>query len=417
MILSARSSPATSTDPAGHHRRPRLLPLPGAQRRDRHRHDRGADRRLHDGRQPEERGGRQGSCSTGIGQAAPRSMRTSPNDPAVGRRQQQGRHVAATTRCSRSRPKLVGCGEVHRPVPRPRHQPRLRLQRRSGTALADFLADPSSDRLDPRATSRSRRGIYASSDRWPRLTSSSRRSTPLAAARDAPRRGGPDGPRGDRAQGAAAVSSLSRPRQDGGCALMVGIPTVLHIVLVWIPAICIDRAVVHRLERHPGSATSAGSASRTTGRSSRSSTTTSSRRCSTTSCCWSSCSSCRRRSACCSPTCSTRTSAARASTRASTTSPVVLSLAVVGFIWKSVIYSPRQGLFNDDPRPRQADRLARQPVEDLRSSTPVARLRRSGCRRTSSRILIAIAWRHTGYIMVLYLAGLKASTPRCARRP
>ena len=31
-------------------------------------------------------------------------------------------------------------------------------------------------------------------------------------------------------------------------------------------------------------------------------------------------------------------------------------------------------------------------------------------------MLVAASWRHAGYIMILYLAGLKASTRRCARR-
>lgn len=70
--------------------------------------------------------------------------------------------------------------------------------------------------------------------------------------------------------------------------------------------------------------------------------------------------------------------------------PVVLSLALIGFIWQ-LIYSRDQGLLNDlfgghtdwfgDP--------------DINLWA----------------VLVAASWRHTGYIMLLYLAGLKAVDP------
>ncbi len=85
--------------------------------------------------------------------------------------------------------------------------------------------------------------------------------------------------------------------------------------------------------------------------------------------------------------------------------PVVLSLAVVGFIWKSVIYSTENGLATQifgDGKP--IDWLGNQsfliPIGDT-----------YGVSRNFVAILIAIAWRHTGYIMVLYLAGLKSVDP------
>ncbi|MGH3762991.1 carbohydrate ABC transporter permease [Actinophytocola sp.] len=70
--------------------------------------------------------------------------------------------------------------------------------------------------------------------------------------------------------------------------------------------------------------------------------------------------------------------------------PVVLSLALVGFIWQ-LIYSRDQGLLN----------------EVLGSKTdwfgdPDINL---------WAVLVAASWRHTGYIMLLYLAGLKAVDP------
>ena len=82
--------------------------------------------------------------------------------------------------------------------------------------------------------------------------------------------------------------------------------------------------------------------------------------------------------------------------------PVVLSLAVVGFMWQSVIYSPENGLATEIFGGGKAiDWLGNQsfliPIGD-----------RFGVSRNFVAILVAIAWRHTGYIMVLYLAGLKA---------
>jgi ABC-type sugar transport system permease subunit len=82
--------------------------------------------------------------------------------------------------------------------------------------------------------------------------------------------------------------------------------------------------------------------------------------------------------------------------------PVVLSLAVVGFMWQSVIYSPENGLATEIFGGGGAiDWLGNQsfliPIGD-----------RFGVSRNFVAILVAIAWRHTGYIMVLYLAGLKA---------
>ena len=68
--------------------------------------------------------------------------------------------------------------------------------------------------------------------------------------------------------------------------------------------------------------------------------------------------------------------------------PVVLSLAVVGFIWKSVMCSPRQGLFNVDPRAHGAgrpDRLGRQRREDLHVPHAGPRHAARVCRRTSPR--------------------------------
>jgi multiple sugar transport system permease protein len=75
--------------------------------------------------------------------------------------------------------------------------------------------------------------------------------------------------------------------------------------------------------------------------------------------------------------------------------PVVLSLAIIGFIWQ-LIYSPTQGLINnifEDPAHGHVTDWLGNPHLNLWA------------------ILIAVGWRHVGYIMILYLAGLKALDP------
>ena len=75
--------------------------------------------------------------------------------------------------------------------------------------------------------------------------------------------------------------------------------------------------------------------------------------------------------------------------------PVVLSLAVVGFIWQ-LIYAPEQGLINNI--------LGRTDQSNVISwlGDPHINL---------WAVLVAAAWRHAGYIMILYLAGLKSVDP------
>ena len=75
--------------------------------------------------------------------------------------------------------------------------------------------------------------------------------------------------------------------------------------------------------------------------------------------------------------------------------PVVLSLAVVGFIWQ-LVYAPEQGLINNV--------LGRTEQGEVISwlGNPHINL---------WAVLVAAAWRHAGYIMVLYLAGLKSVDP------
>jgi multiple sugar transport system permease protein len=77
--------------------------------------------------------------------------------------------------------------------------------------------------------------------------------------------------------------------------------------------------------------------------------------------------------------------------------PVVLSLAVVGFIW-TLIYSRDFGLINS--LLGTAGNEAKAPIDWL------------GDRHINIwAVLVAASWRHTGYIMILYLAGLKSVDP------
>jgi multiple sugar transport system permease protein len=82
--------------------------------------------------------------------------------------------------------------------------------------------------------------------------------------------------------------------------------------------------------------------------------------------------------------------------------PVVLSLAVVGFMWQSVIYSTENGLATQlFGGGHSVDWLGNQ-------SFAIPFGNGYGVSWNFLAILVAIAWRHTGYIMVLYLAGLKS---------
>ena len=76
--------------------------------------------------------------------------------------------------------------------------------------------------------------------------------------------------------------------------------------------------------------------------------------------------------------------------------PVVLSFAIIGFIWQ-LVYSPTQGLINNlIGNPASGGHV----IDWL--GNPKLNL---------WAVLVAVGWRHVGYIMVLYLAGLKAIDP------
>ena len=86
--------------------------------------------------------------------------------------------------------------------------------------------------------------------------------------------------------------------------------------------------------------------------------------------------------------------------------PVVLSLAVVGFIWKSTMFSRDRGLLNAVWPGGPVDFVgdgSKLFSFDLPFLDPAL-----GLSKNFAALLIAMAWRHIGYIMVMYLAGLKA---------
>jgi len=86
--------------------------------------------------------------------------------------------------------------------------------------------------------------------------------------------------------------------------------------------------------------------------------------------------------------------------------PVVLSLAVVGFIWKSTMFSRDTGLLNilwpGEPIDFVGDGTKIFSVDLPFLDFPL------GLSRNFAALMVAMAWRHIGYIMVMYLAGLKA---------
>jgi len=89
--------------------------------------------------------------------------------------------------------------------------------------------------------------------------------------------------------------------------------------------------------------------------------------------------------------------------------PVVLSLAVVGFIWKSTMFSRDRGLLNT--------LWPGEPIDFVGDGTKIFSFNLPfldpalGLSKNFAALLVAMAWRHIGYIMVMYLAGLKAVDP------
>lgn len=75
--------------------------------------------------------------------------------------------------------------------------------------------------------------------------------------------------------------------------------------------------------------------------------------------------------------------------------PVVLSLAVVGLMWQ-LIYAPEQGLINN--------LLGRTGQDNFIDWLGDPNL-------NIWAVLVAASWRHVGYIMMIYLAGLKGVDP------
>jgi multiple sugar transport system permease protein len=75
--------------------------------------------------------------------------------------------------------------------------------------------------------------------------------------------------------------------------------------------------------------------------------------------------------------------------------PVVLALALIGLIWQ-LVYAPEQGLLNNIlGRTEQGNLIDWLGNPDINLWA----------------VLVAASWRHIGYIMVLYLAGLKSVDP------
>ena len=89
--------------------------------------------------------------------------------------------------------------------------------------------------------------------------------------------------------------------------------------------------------------------------------------------------------------------------------PVVLSIAVVGFIWKAVMFHPEQGLLNKIIPGKGIDFLGNNSF--IFSFHPPFLDFPLGLTKNFGALLLAMAWRHIGYIMVLYLAGLKSVDP------
>ena len=90
--------------------------------------------------------------------------------------------------------------------------------------------------------------------------------------------------------------------------------------------------------------------------------------------------------------------------------PVVLSLAVVGFMWKSRDVLPRSGPAEHRSGPASRIDFVGDQTKIFEIDLPLLDFP-LGLSRNFAALLIAMAWRHIGYVMVLYLAGLKAVDP------
>jgi ABC-type sugar transport system permease subunit len=77
--------------------------------------------------------------------------------------------------------------------------------------------------------------------------------------------------------------------------------------------------------------------------------------------------------------------------------PVVLSMAIIGFIWGNLIYAPDLGFLNSLFGTTSSD----ENFIDWLGNKDI----------NLFAVLIAASWRHVGYVMILYLAGLKAVDP------
>jgi multiple sugar transport system permease protein len=75
--------------------------------------------------------------------------------------------------------------------------------------------------------------------------------------------------------------------------------------------------------------------------------------------------------------------------------PVVLSAALIGIIWE-LIYKDGTGLLNNVIRSTVNDDFHRQWLSEEGNIWPV---------------MVAASWRHVGYVMILFLAGLKSVDP------
>ena len=180
--------------------------------------------------------------------------------------------------------------------------------------------------------------------------------------------------------------------------LMVGDPDRRSSsVLRRAPDARVDRPLVHELERHRRPRAHQVRRARRTTPTSSPSTRRSGRRSRTTSSGWASSSSSPRRSGCSWPCSWTRTSAAPASTRARCTCRSCCR-------WRS---SASSGSSSTRRRGLHQRRAGHHPQGNLIDwlGDPDINL---------WAVLIAASWRQVGYVMILYLAGLKARRPEPA---
>ena len=263
-------------------------------------------------------------------------------------------------------------------VPRPGHPARLRVDR-DDPGAADVHQQPQRRRRTAARTSRRRR----------RPSSPADGSRHVANGRPRPIREAPATPAA-RPRAACAGASAASPAGRAVLGVLLGVPIAIDLGLIWGPTIA-SVVLSFTSWNGVGDIEWVGDAELRQHR--RPSIRRSGRRSGTTCSGWPSSGWSRRRSGCSSPCCWTRRSGSPGSTRARSTCRSCCR-------WRSSASSRSSS---------SRATTARSTASSAAPTTPIDWLGDPDINIWA--VLVAVGWRHIGYVMILYLAGLKAVDP------